>query len=299
MEPINLYRFLMEAGRTTYVYPKDVQAEMESVKNVPKFMLPEGGDILGTGLKTVPTDIRLPFPTIVIEFDQWLPQDMLNEFSLSDIKPNRVVNGEVLQKQLFIVKEEGDKISLRKIGYIKGKTPLDDDLQMPGHKIYVPTTWTGTLESYIGDPNGGIDSPFQIDKASMTPEYARLFKDHPSTCYALAKFTFLHGVGAVLGLVEALACSNVTHEPLPVRKLNKSAAKRGALPFDEYQVLVINTSKKEQKKTKGLGGERHSPREHVRRGHIRTYESGKKIWVESMVVNGGIGSVINKDYKVK
>jgi hypothetical protein len=48
----------------------------------------------------------------------------------------------------------------------------------------------------------------------------------------------------------------------------------------------------------GIAGERHSPREHMRRGHYRTYRSGKRIWVEGMTVNRGKGGRIDKDYVI-
>jgi hypothetical protein len=80
-----------------------------------------------------------------------------------------------------------------------------------------------------------------------------------------------------------------------VRKLNKGAAKRGALPFDEYRVLVVNAPGKEgaaQEHSAGAMTHR-SPREHLRRGHIRIYQSGRRIWVNSTLVNAGVGGRIS------
>jgi hypothetical protein len=36
-----------------------------------------------------------------------------------------------------------------------------------------------------------------------------------------------------------------------------------------------------------------SPREHLRRGHIRIYQSGRRIWVNSTLVNAGVGGRIS------
>lgn len=97
----------------------------------------------------------------------------------------------------------------------------------------------------------------------------------------------------LLGFLNALSCSNVRVErndpPKPNAKLKK------AIPFDSYHVLVLRGSQ-------GMGalksGDHRSPREHLRRGHIRRYESGMKVWVNATVVNAGVGGKVSKDYRV-
>jgi len=107
---------------------------------------------------------------------------------------------------------------------------------------------------------------------------------------------------AVCELIEALSCSNVSHQVLPVRKLNKSVKRRGGLPYDEYRILTVDVGKH------SVGGdtpsldaviEGRSKREHLRRGHIRTYKSGIKIWIQPQVINAGASGKIVKDYLVK
>jgi len=85
---------------------------------------------------------------------------------------------------------------------------------------------------------------------------------------------------------------------LPTRqKLNKSAVKRGALPFDEYHILTLDGHTKTTGNSKTFG-DRRSPREHLRRGHIRRLEN-KKIWINSMVVNAGNHGKIHKSYELE
>lgn len=100
----------------------------------------------------------------------------------------------------------------------------------------------------------------------------------------------------LLSLLNALSCSNVGMRTIAARRPNRAAARRGALPFDDYKILQIGCS----------GGERDSAdragrfvREHLRRGHIRRYESGKRIWINSMIVAAGAGAVVHKDYVVR
>lgn len=47
-----------------------------------------------------------------------------------------------------------------------------------------------------------------------------------------------------------------------------------------------------------LGGTHASPRWHMRRGHWRTYKSGKRVWVEQMEVGDKSKGVIVKDYVI-
>jgi hypothetical protein len=99
------------------------------------------------------------------------------------------------------------------------------------------------------------------------------------------------GVDTLLGFLNALACSNVKAEKLPTRKPSKTL---GALPFDEYHVLTID--RPAGTGNGHAGGSHRSPREHLRRGHIRRLSTGSKIWVNAAVINAGAGGKIRKQY---
>lgn len=103
-------------------------------------------------------------------------------------------------------------------------------------------------------------------------------------------------VSVVLAFLNALACLNVGIERSPARK--QSSKKSGkALPFDDYHILVIRQPKST---TKGQGKTNRSPREHVRRGHIRRLLDGKRIWVNQTLVGAGrAAGVIKKDYLLR
>ena len=100
--------------------------------------------------------------------------------------------------------------------------------------------------------------------------------------------------------LNALACANVhaeRREPRAGAKL-----KKGALPFDAYHVLTIDVGAGESKPIlSGLGaiGHHRSPREHMRRGHIRKLPDGRRIWVNATLVNAGSGGSITKDYALR
>ena len=97
--------------------------------------------------------------------------------------------------------------------------------------------------------------------------------------------------GTLLRFLNALACSNVHTEKLPARKASKTL---GALPFDDYHVLTID--RPTGNGNGHAGGGHRSPREHLRRGHIRRLSTGSKIWVNAAVINAGAGGKIRKQY---
>ena len=102
---------------------------------------------------------------------------------------------------------------------------------------------------------------------------------------------------ALLSMLNALGCSNVHIE----RSESKNSGKKikAALPFDAYHVLTIDVPGRHGERT-GAGGDHRSPREHLRRGHIRRLADGRRIWVNATVVSVGRGAgVVTKDYTVR
>lgn len=102
-------------------------------------------------------------------------------------------------------------------------------------------------------------------------------------------------VSVLLCFLNALSCSNVHAHAIPARKKGKS---KSALPFDEYHVLTIDVPNKSVAQS-GQGGTHRSPREHLRRGHIRRLQDGRAVWVNAAVIAAGRGAgKITKDYCV-
>lgn len=101
---------------------------------------------------------------------------------------------------------------------------------------------------------------------------------------------------ALLGFINALTCSNVRFECSEPKKNGKKV--KAALPFDTYHVLTIDVPDKAGDGA-STGGHR-SPREHLRRGHIRRLADSRRIWVNATVVAAGRGAgVVTKDYAVR
>ena len=103
----------------------------------------------------------------------------------------------------------------------------------------------------------------------------------------------------IFELLEALTCKNVYTELLePIdEKKNERRIKQGKLPIYETKILVIDTKPKEIDTT-WKGGTHASPRQHLRRGHIRRYSWGN-IWINNMIVGKAENGKVDKSYAVK
>lgn len=103
-----------------------------------------------------------------------------------------------------------------------------------------------------------------------------------------------------LELCEALSCKNVVTEPLEPVDTSKNARriKNGKLPIYETKILTIKAPEVVSGKTSNGGGTHASPRQHLRRGHIRRLPDCN-IWVNSCVVGSVENGIIEKSYNIK
>lgn len=104
-----------------------------------------------------------------------------------------------------------------------------------------------------------------------------------------------HELESLLDFINALQCSNVSILKEKGRKPNKSS--KDALPFDDYHFLTIVRAESSGA-SQATGGSHRSPREHLRRGHIRRLPTGKKVWVSATVVCAGQVGKVQKDYRL-
>lgn len=107
---------------------------------------------------------------------------------------------------------------------------------------------------------------------------------------------YMDEIGAILCFLNAMQCSNVHVERSESKKSGKKV--KSAHQFDTYHVLTVDIPN-----VHGIGkatGGHRSPREHLRRGHIRRLSDERKIWVNASVVGAGHGSgKITKDYLIR
>lgn len=83
-------------------------------------------------------------------------------------------------------------------------------------------------------------------------------------------------------VAEALLCGGELVEAKPTLSRTASAIKRKPVYKLSYTTVQLPGVKSERKPHHG--GTHASPRQHERRGHWRTYRSGKRVWVKNCVV---------------
>lgn len=142
-----------------------------------------------------------------------------------------------------------------------------------------------------------LSPPFQIDRNGckrVTPDGMGIsiaFGDAPEKL----RPTLAADAWALMSFLNALACCNVHVQRSEPKKAGKKI--KSALPFDTYHYLTIDVAGH----VPGAGtasGAHRSPREHLRRGHIRRLADGRRIWVNATVVAAGRGAgVVTKDYR--
>lgn len=210
-------------------------------------------------------DLRLPYPIVALEFqrdpawyDDYTPGGLSDEVRW----PTKIV---------LLLIESKAHISLATWSYAMGHWFTLPPVLIP-QKNALYRNAAGEVQVAVRAPSDEAMGPYAARKTDLMND-------------SQAEVTVL------LAFLNALACSNVNIEKLPPRKSGK---KLGALPFDEYHVLSVLRS--------SGGGVNHahadhrSPREHLRRGHIRRLQSGSKIWVNAAVINAGSSGKIHKQY---
>lgn len=246
---------------------------LEDIEAAVHFSVPDGGDILGnSGRSLQGTQLRLPYPVISVEVD------------LHDLD-------NVLSPCLIVAKEG---------------LPPGVDKPSAEIAIFVSVWFRGSEGPWAPLPLGS----FFPNRAEQTSSEGFDYFPCPALPLLAGKALKL-GVDStlqsllmtcgyvLLELLEALSCSNVTQEVAQEAR-KKGSPIKSKYPKYEVKTLVVTThTAKHARRTDGAGGIHASPRQHLRRGHIRRLHDGRKIFVNSCVVGSAEAGVIGKDYKVK
>jgi hypothetical protein len=261
-----------------------------------KFILPKDGfDIDLVKDPEVLNKMRLPFTKCVLEYDitPKLGRSSIPEYAHINTFTERVV----LHLEEMNTTNHGDGFIVQAFMYTNCAhpgwkrwwlipvtlfIPYSGDIRVVGEdKIAVPVQTVSPFPELVKRvmAQNGV-----VDEQAFADRYITLLSDE---------------VTRIMGFINVLSCSNVVKEVIEApAKLNRKRAmgKKGAgkLPFFEYRVLKVRG------RGDGAGasnpGGHASPRQHVRRGHIRRYQSGKTLWIASMVVGDPTRGKITKDY---
>jgi hypothetical protein len=226
-----------------------------------KFMLPNTGRLLNDKqFKALDEneELHLPFPYIALEY-----------FADRSGEAEAIATGTLSTKRIVLAREEDTFI------------------------VITPVIWFDRGKYWIPMPEVAIPKIKFLDRSKVHDGWVAInavFSD-----IRIPMSDYQDEIGALLSFLNSLQCSNVAIERFTQRKTPK--ASKAALPFDSYRVLTIS-AQRNNAFTHGGGGAVRSPREHLRRGHIRRLDDGKKIWVNAAIVNAGKGGKVYKDYKV-
>ena len=235
-----------------------------------KFTLPAGGrfENFKSGSMEIDGELRLPFKCICLEYKSASDGRKDNEPYMYLEGVPQYVEGEttVVPKRLVYAVDTGELIDIT-VAYAA---------YVEKYKIYV---WT-------------ILPVISVNKVTGVYTYPKVMVV-PYSDYA-------DELGALFLFLKALSCANVKSTKMSPSVTGKANLKRnGYIPYDTYHVLTIDLNNSDVPGVEGNKcGTHASPREHLRRGHIRTLASGKTVWVNDTVVNKGAPNVVVKDYAV-
>jgi hypothetical protein len=244
---------------------------IDLAKESQKFILPDGGRFYDDpelkALDELET-LHLPFPCIAIEFTR-------SKEYLATCPPEAAGRYQP-DRTLFFAKEFDDHIALTML------------------------VWAMDIKKWIPYPQAGIPRTNYLDRTVKVNGRVGIKVIPPENKIMGFEMTdYDNEVGALFGLLNVLSCRNVhTEKSLPKKTgIAMNAGKKNAVPFDAYHYLVIDTPKSSTPATIGMG--HASPREHLRRGHIRRLADGRRIWVNATVVSAGGGGVVTKTYVMR
>lgn len=243
----------------------------KSIKDSVHFAMPDNGKIFDNKLSGIRgAEVRLPFNTMTIEVfhdEVYFTEDKIN--------PQKA-------KVLLICISDEKCISEGVAFFVFAMRNFHGEWRLQPVGSAVPLNWDST------------DGRAYMKTIPILPE---------SYAEAINEESFLSEQSAdiytVLELVEALSCKNVSTQPTEKidAKVNERRIKAGKLPVYETRVLVIDAPQTQSNTATSGSGKHESPRQHLRRGHIRRLESGN-IWVNACVVGDPLKGKINKSYQI-
>jgi hypothetical protein len=274
------------------------------------FTMPDNGRILNDDLRAIEgLPIRLPFPDITLEYYVERNERLL-QGDANIYVPKRVIyameRSKAEMEHFFnasLGKEDSERLILvMAFNYIEGNW-----MPLPAGFLMGCSTWEGGDDivpvDTIPAPEGTYgDKKIAGKTLPMFPEfYGRVEKMYgKEIALTHTSHDIAIEVSALLEFLEALACSNVEISTLQeAHPRNERRIRDGKLPLYETKVLTVRP-----RHASGKAGttfdSRSSPREHLRRGHVRRYASGERIWINSVVVNAGTqAGKIDKSYRIK
>jgi len=268
---------------------------LNSFGRAEKFLLPQDGLLFDdTDAKHFVKFFKLPFPAVVLEYEgttgnyRRKPRD--NYEAVKVILLAMEANLQSRQSRMdlnYDDKKEKDG-AIVCVAYSQEANPKEW-LLIPA-TIYIP--YGSQAQEFAAD----------INKIIVGVLYPLMDIDEDAQDFATCTSAVIKESLSLFHFCSALNCSNVTYDTVKAPKfINSKRKAKGELPLYEYKILTVDTRARHVDTGEVLStGRKHaSPRQHIRRGHIRHYKSGKNVWIQQMTVGDPAKGRIDKDYKVK
>ena len=271
------------------------------IRNAVHFAMPDGGKFFDKNVNGIRDQaLRLPYPLITVEYN--------------------FLEGLNVSKSLIIAKEiknDVDTVLLKSCGYMSSGAIADSEyIILIRNAFYIQSKKVWTLSPLVMVMPNQWDNMTGID-VSVSPPHSKPFIGMVGGTYKILPQFFqqlANEIGeeeahsrlkdelaceavSLLEFLEALSCKNVeqsTHQKASPK--NAQRIKSHKLPIYETKVLTLKPTVSQVSRAQSLGTHA-SPRQHLRRGHIRRLENGN-IWVNACVVGDATKGVINKQYKM-
>jgi hypothetical protein len=301
-QPLNYCRQVVQRNtdivRDARRFPERIVAEAAStidlLTQAQKFILPTGGlffydsDLRGLDSEM---ELRLPYPVVALEYSMQAPDACAHAAAKGEVW----WHGEMSKSfsKAIVVAREWDRDIAVGVMYADRANGCWGVLTPP---VIVPKL--GAIDHTRRGVGG---KPLLMFQHSLAPDIQEGGVRAVAAMDTVADSgmpvsVYTDPLWRVLSFLNVLACTNV-HTTRIVPKDKKRVVKT-AFPFDTYHVLEVDASKSAVAgAARGRTG--RSPREHLRRGHIRRCDSGIKTWVNSCVVAAGSIGKVTKDYAIR
>lgn len=306
---------------------KDVLTDLEGAT---KFRLPDAGDLLGIDRKTRSFSrddfdvLHMPYKACALEYT-FSPEKHTLDSDYRHISGKRITlvvdipageeKGGNFQKIIDAIPEFKIEGGLIVTGFWSNddENPIRPSIDHCAWEIASAVTVIPRHQNF--HPGRSVPNIYMANRGDLKIFFAitvqTIFDFHtqrvgPAQSLSTMSADLNDDLHVAFDFMLALSCNNVrinqsTGETR--QKLNKKRIANKKVPFFEYKELHIEGVKLDPSAqnivSRGLTATgRHSPRMHLRRGHMRNLGPGKRTWVNMAIIRASTTGVIQKDYIV-
>ena len=295
-------------------YPLIEKRFLNPIKNSVHFALPDTGVIFDDEYRGIRgEEVRLPFPSITLEYYFPYGNGQLEKDHIWSSK-RLILATEYTSEQVALEYPEydfdfGEPDMMWIAVYGASFFPEDGLWAVEPFGWLMPSAWDRQFVKKNGETVFAQRFQDSRDGVGVNGYAIPLLKSILEKVHEAEGKTGLNSclkdigneTAGLLELCEALSCSNVHHRPIENidPAVNQRRIRDGKVPLYETRTLWIDVPNFDNVSVEWQGGTHRSPRQHLRRGHIRNLQSGKKVWVNATVVGSRDNGVINKAYGIK